>query len=67
MLTFSVKYLKSQNWPFILCSRRMGRWLPFCDQRTFLVALPALTSPVAVRLPFSFVVVVNFLKNEVSL
>lgn len=67
MLTVSVKYLKSQNWPFILCARRMRHWLPFCDQGTFLVALPALRS-VAVRLPFNFVVVVvNFLKDEVSL
>ena len=62
MLTVRVKYLKSQNWPFILCARRMGHWLPFYDQGTFLVALP-----VAVRLPFNFVVVVNFLKDEVSL
>lgn len=62
MLTVSVKYRKSQNWPFILCAKKMGHWLPFCDQGTFLVALPVLRSPVAVRLPFNFVVV-NFLKD----
>lgn len=69
MLTFNVKYLKSQNWPIILCTRRIGHWLPFCDQGTFLVTLPSLISPVAVRLPFNFLLLLLlfFLKDEVSL